>query len=245
MPGPSQVPQARLRRDGQIAEIDSTGLVPGDVALEVYDPCLDGRRASLEVQEAALTGESAPVAKGVAALTEAEVPLGDRTNLLFQNTQVTRGSASFVVTETGSATQMGHIAGMVSATERKKSPLQVELDGMTKIFGLLAWATVTVIAVVGILRGQPLKTPALLCVSTAIAPVPVGLPTFVQHAVVGANLPQQGDEVLADVETGGTTVINSDKTGTLTMNQMTATSMLAGGDWYPSPAAATTVSARC
>lgn len=237
-----QVPQARLRRDGQIAEIDSTGLVPGDVVLVEAGDLVpaDGRlltAASLEVQEAALTGESAPVAKGVAALTEAEVPLGDRTNLLFQNTQVTRGSASFVVTETGSATQMGHIAGMVSATERKKSPLQVELDGMTKIFGLLAWATVTVIAVVGILRGQPLNTLLLLCVSTAIASVPVGLPTFVQTMLSsGAQHLAAAKAVvksLADVETlGGTTVINSDKTGTLTMNQMTATSMLAGGDWY-------------
>lgn len=237
-----QVPQARVRRDGEIVQIESTGLVPGDVVLVEAGDLVpaDGRlltAASLEVQEAALTGESAPVAKGVAAIRDPDVPLGDRTDLVFQNTQVTRGSASFVVTETGSATQMGHIAGMVSATQRKKSPLQLELDGMTKVFGVLAWATVTIIAVIGLIRGQAASTLVLLCVSTAIASVPVGLPTFVQTMLSsGAQHLAQAKAVvksLADVETlGGTTVINSDKTGTLTMNQMTATTMMAGGEWF-------------
>jgi len=114
-----QVPHARVRRSGQVAEIASTGLVPGDI-----------------VQEAALTGESAPVPKDAATLPEGEVALGDRTNLVFQNTQVTRGTATVVVTATGSATEMGRIAEMVTATKRTKSPLQRELDGMTKVFQL-------------------------------------------------------------------------------------------------------------
>jgi P-type Ca2+ transporter type 2C len=95
----------------------------------------DGRivsSASLEVQEAALTGESAPVAKGGQILPEGETALGDRTNLVFQNMQVSRGTATFVVTSTGQVTQMGQIAGMVTATKRLRSPLQRELDGMTK-----------------------------------------------------------------------------------------------------------------
>ena len=156
---------------------------------------------------------------------------------MFQNTQVTRGSAAVVVTATGPATQMGRIADMVTATKRSRSPLQQELDGMTKVFGLIAWSAVAVIAGVGIARGQELDTLLLLCISTAIASIPIGLPTFVQTMLSsGARRLAESKAVvktLTDVETlGGTTVINSDKTGTLTMNAMTATTMLTGGEWF-------------
>jgi len=237
-----QVPQARVRRSGQVEEVASTKLVPGDLVLiEAGDVVpADGRiitSATLEVQEAALTGESTPVSKDRGTLPEGETALGDRTNMVFQNTQVTRGSAAFVVTATGLGTQMGQIAGMVTATKRSKSPLQRELDGMTKVFGSVAWVVVGIIAIVGILRGQDIQTLTLLCISTAIASIPVGLPTFVQAMLSsGARHLAEAKAVvksLADVETlGGTTVINSDKTGTLTLNAMTATTMLAGGDWF-------------
>ncbi len=237
-----QVPRARVRRSGAVEEIESTRLVPGDVVLlEAGDVVpADGRilsSASLEVQEASLTGESAPVTKDRTTLPEGEVALGDRTNLVFQNTQITRGAALFVVTATGQATQMGQIADMVTATKRTRSPLQRELDGMTKVFGLVAWLAVAVIAVFGIVRGQDIETLLLLCVSTAIASIPTGLPTFVQAMLSsGARRLAESKAVvksLTDVETlGGTTLINSDKTGTLTMNAMTATTMLAAGDWY-------------
>jgi Ca2+-transporting ATPase len=237
-----QVPHARVRRRGQVQEIDSTGLVPGDIVLmEAGDVVpADGRiisSATLEVQEAALTGESAPVAKDASTLPKGEIPLGDRTNLVFQNTQVTRGTAVEVVTATGSATEMGKIAGMVTATKRTRSPLQVELDGMTEVFGLIAGLAVAVIAIFGLVRGMNATTLVLLCVSTAIASIPTGLPTFVEAMLSsGARRLAEAKAVvksLSDVETlGGTTVINSDKTGTLTMNAMTATQMLAGGDWF-------------
>ena len=141
------------------------------------------------------------------------------------------------MTATGQATQMGRIADMVTATKRVRSPLQRELDGMTKIFGLLAWTAVAIIAIVGIARGQDTETLVLLCISTAISAIPVGLPTFVQTMLSsGAQHLAEAKAVvksLTDVETlGGTTVINSDKTGTLTMNAMTATTMLAGGEWF-------------
>ena len=237
-----QVPRARVRRSGQVEELESTNLVPGDIVLlEAGDVVpADGRivtSATLELQEAALTGESAPISKDRIALPEGETALGDRTNMVFQNTQVTRGAATFVVTATGLATEMGRIAGMVTATKRSRSPLQRELDGMTKVFGVLAWAAVAVIAIFGIVRGQETSTLVLLCISTAIASIPTGLPTFVQAMLSsGARRLAEAKAVvksLSDVETlGGTTVINSDKTGTLTMNAMTATTMLAGGDWY-------------
>jgi Ca2+-transporting ATPase len=216
--------------------------VPGDVVLlEAGDVVpADGRivsSATLEVQEAALTGESAPVAKDAGALPEGDVALGDRTNMVFQNTQITRGTATFVVTDTGQATQMGHIADMVTATKRVRSPLQRELDGLTKIFGLLAWTAVAIIAIIGIARGQDTETLVLLCISTAISAIPVGLPTFVQTMLSSGAQHLAEDKAvvksLTDVETlGGTTVINSDKTGTLTMNAMTATTMLADGRSY-------------
>jgi P-type Ca2+ transporter type 2C len=237
-----QVPHARVRRSGQVEEVASTGLVPGDIVLlEAGDVVpADGRilsSATLEVQEAALTGESAPVPKDPATLPEGDVALGDRTNLVFQNTQVTRGTATVVVTGTGSATQMGQIAGMVTATKRSKSPLQRELDGMTKVFGLIAFLAVAIIAVFGLVRGMDTTTLVLLCISTAIASIPTGLPTFVEAMLSsGARRLAEAKAVvksLSDVETlGGTTVINSDKTGTLTMNAMTATQMLGGGDWF-------------
>jgi P-type Ca2+ transporter type 2C len=237
-----QVPMARVRRDGTVEEVDSVGLVPGDIVLvEAGDLVPADARiissASLEVQEAALTGESAPIAKDSTTLADEEQPLGDRTNLVFQNTQVTRGSAELVVVATGQSTQMGQIANMVTATKRTKSPLQVELDALTKIFGFLAWGAVTIIAVVGIARGQERETLVLLCISTAISAIPTGLPTFVQLMLSsGAQRLAESKAVvksLNDVETlGGTTVINSDKTGTLTMNAMTSVTMMTGGSWY-------------
>jgi len=237
-----QVPHARVRRSGRVEEVESTGLVPGDVVLVEAGDLVpaDGRlvsSASLEVQEAALTGESAPVAKGDATLPEGETALGDRTNMVFQNTQITRGSATFVVTATGAATEMGRIAGMVTATQRTKSPLQRELDSMTKVFGVVAWGAVMIILVIGLIRGQDTQTLVLLCVSTGIASIPTGLPTFVQTMLSsGAQHLAEAKAVvksLTDVETlGGTTVINSDKTGTLTMNAMTVSTMLAGGEWF-------------
>jgi Ca2+-transporting ATPase len=237
-----QVPTARVRRSDRVEEIDASGLVPGDILLlEAGDIVPADARivtsATLEVQEASLTGESAPIAKDASALTGGDVALGDRTNLVFQNTQVTRGSATVVVVATGASTQMGHIADMVTATKRVKSPLQIELDGLTKIFGFLAWGAVAIIAIVGIARGQDTETLILLAITTAISAIPTGLPTFVQLMLSsGAQRLAEHKAVvksLTDVETlGGTTVINSDKTGTLTMNAMTVTSMLADGEWY-------------
>jgi P-type Ca2+ transporter type 2C len=128
-----QVPHARVRRAGRVQEIGSANLVPGDVVLVEAGDLVpaDGRltsSATLEVQEAALTGESAPVPKDANPVPGDETALGDRTDMVFQNTQVTRGSATFVVTSTGRSSQMGRIADMVTATKRSKSPLQRELD---------------------------------------------------------------------------------------------------------------------
>ena len=237
-----QVPTARVLRDGSLAQIDALELVPGDIVmLEAGDLVpADGRivtSATLEVAEAALTGESAPVAKDAATLEADEVPLGDRSNMLFQNTSVTRGTATLLVTSTGAGTEMGKIAGLLTSVTRTKSPLQKELDGVTKWLGLISWLAVALITVVGWLRGLEFSTLVLLAVSTAIAAIPTGLPTFVQAMLsTGARRLADAKAVvknLTDVETlGSTSAINSDKTGTLTMNEMTAVSMYTGGAWY-------------
>jgi P-type Ca2+ transporter type 2C len=237
-----QTPQARVIRDATLIQVDATELVPGDIVqLEAGDIVpADGRllaTATLETQEAALTGESAPVAKDPETIAAAEVSLGDRSNMVFQNTSVTRGTATIVVTETGMHTQMGQIASMLSAVAPSKSPLQRELDSLTKLLGIIAWVAVAIIVIIGVIRGQDVTTLLLLGISMGVSAIPTGLPTFVQAMLAfGAKQLAEAKAIvknLTDVETlGATSVINSDKTGTLTMNQMTVRSLYFHGRWY-------------
>lgn len=237
-----QTPRARVTRDGTLLEIDAAELVPGDiVSLEAGDLVpADGRilkSASCEVQEAALTGESAPVPKGSAALDGDDVALGDRASMLFQNTSVTRGTATIVVTETGMETEMGQIASMLSSVTASKSPLQTELASLTKVLGIVAWAAVAIIVVIGFMRGQRIEAVLLLGVSMAVSAIPTGMPTFVQGILsFGAKKLADSKAVvknLGDVETlGATSAINSDKTGTLTLNEMMVRKLYYTGDWY-------------
>src|SRR3954468_15493794 len=225
-----QVPQTRVLREGQLELIPAEEVVPGDtVRLEAGDVVpADGRivtSATLETQEASLTGESAPISKGGEVLAGPEVGLGDRTNMLFQNTSVTRGTTTMVVTATGMETEMGRIATMLTSVTRTRSPLQKELDGLTRVLGIVAWSAVALIVVVGILRGLPADEVLLLGTAMAISAIPTGLPTFVQAMLsYGAQRLAEAKAVvknLTDVETlGATSAINTDKTGTLTLNQM-------------------------
>lgn len=237
-----QVPQARVVRDGALQLIAATSVVPGDlVQLESGDIVpADGRilrAATLETQEAALTGESAPVGKSVATLGGGDVSLGDRANMLFQNTAVTRGTGSMVVTTTGMSTEVGRIADMLTSVKAVKSPLQKELNSLTRVIGLLAWGAVAVIVMVGLGRGQGVEDVLLLGVAMALSAIPTGLPTFVQMMLsYGAGELAEAKAVvksLPDVETlGSTSAINTDKTGTLTLNEMMASTLFYLGHWY-------------
>jgi Ca2+-transporting ATPase len=237
-----QVPQARVVRDGGVTLVPATQVVPGDIVqVEAGDVVpADGRifrSATLEAQEAALTGESAPIAKDSGALGSADVALGDRTNMLFQNTSVTRGTGAIVVTATGMQTQMGQIATMLSSVTRTKSPLQKELDSLTKVLGFVAWGAVAVIVVVGLIRGTPAKELLLLGIAMAISAIPTGMPAFVSGLLsLGAKQLAESKAVvknLTDVETlGATSAINTDKTGTLTLNQMMVSTLYASGSWF-------------
>ncbi len=195
------------------------------------------RSATLETQEAALTGESAPIPKDAATIADPDTTLGDRTNSVFQNTQVTRGTASVVITDTGMTTQMGQIASMLSSVKQAKSPLQRELDSLTGVLGWIAWGAVAVIIITGLIRGDDLAAVILLGISMAISAIPTGMPSFVQAMLsFGSRQLAEHNAVvknLTDVETlGATSAINSDKTGTLTMNEMTVESLYLAGEWF-------------
>ncbi|HEX4174386.1 MAG TPA: HAD-IC family P-type ATPase, partial [Acidimicrobiales bacterium] len=237
-----QVPQAKVLRDAVLGLLPASQIVPGDVVmLEAGDIVpADGRivrAATLETQEAALTGESAPIPKDAAKLPSPDVALGDRTNMAFQNTSVTRGTATVVVTATGMQTQMGQIATMLTSVTRTRSPLQKELDSLTKVLAIIAWTAVAFIFVVGLARGIPGKQLLLLGTAMAISAIPTGLPAFVSGLLsMGAKQLAESKAIvknLTDVETlGATSAINSDKTGTLTMNQMMVSDIYAGGAWF-------------
>lgn len=237
-----QIPQVRVLRQGTLRQIDATDVVVGDVVqLEAGDLVpADGRilrSATCETQESALTGESAPVPKDAGTLADDDVALGDRENMLFQNTSLTRGTAVMVVTETGMQTQMGRIAGMLTAVVGTRSPLQRELDGLTKVLGLIAWGAVAIMILLGFARGESIQTVLLVGIAMAVSAIPSGLPTFVQVMLsYGAKQLAEHRAVvknLSDVETlGATSAINSDKTGTLTLNQMTARRLYARGQWF-------------
>jgi len=237
-----QVPQAKVLRGGELALVAASELVPGDmVQLEAGDIVpVDGRilrSATLEVQEAALTGESAPVAKDARTLPAGEVAIGDRSNMLFQNTSVTRGTAVMVATDTGMHTQMGRIATMLTSVTRTRSPLQKELGSLTKVLGIIAWSAVAFIVIVGAVRGLPFTQLLLLGTAMAISAIPTGMPAFVSGLLsFGANELARAKAIvknLTDVETlGSTSAINTDKTGTLTMNQMMVSTLFIDGAWF-------------
>jgi P-type Ca2+ transporter type 2C len=223
---------ARVRRDGIVIEIDATRLVPGDIVLmEAGDRVpADGRLLVahvLEVDEAALTGESNSVGKYTDTLPAAQLPLGDRLNMMYMNTVVTRGRAEMLVTATGMATEMGKLAGMIAEAPPSETPLQVQLATLGKRLGAIAAVVVIVIFLLDMARGLPWSEAALTAVALAVAAIPEGLPAVVTVTLaIGMSRMARNRAILkklSSVETlGSTTVICSDKTGTLTMNEMTA-----------------------
>ncbi len=223
---------ARVRRDGRSVMLPASQLVPGDIVmLEAGDQIpADGRLLAahnLEVIESALTGESHAVGKITAALKQDDLPLGDRINLLFMNTVLTRGRAELLVTATGMQTEMGQLAGMIASAEAAPTPLQKQLDRLGKKLAGIAGVVVVAIFGLDLARGQPWAESAMTAVALAVAAIPEGLPAVVTVTLaIGMWRMAQNRAILkklAAVETlGSTTVICSDKTGTLTLNQMTA-----------------------
>ena len=231
--------KARVRRDGHPAEMDAELLVPGDIVLlEAGDRVpADGRLVethSLEIDESALTGESHTVGKHVEKMADAAAPLAERTNMAFMNTVVTRGRAELLIAATGGATEMGRIAHLMQQAPQEPTPLQRQLDRLGKRLALIAGVVVALIFVLALYQHQTLASAALTAITLAVAAIPEGLPAVVTVTLALGMRRMAGKRAivkrLAAVETlGCTTVICSDKTGTLTLNQMTARSFLFAG----------------
>ena len=234
--------KARVRRDGQLEQIPAAELVPGDVvAIEAGDIVpADGRllkAATLEVAESALTGESLPVSKGTEAVERPDTPLGDRTDMVYMNTNVTRGAGEFVVTATGMSTEVGHISGMLQAEKADKTPLTRQLDRLTHQILWIAGVALIVSVALNLARGDTFKAVFNAAIAFAIGALPENLPAVVTTILAyGTQALAKAGAIMKRLQStetlGSTSAINSDKTGTLTLNQMTAVQMAVVGRRY-------------
>ncbi len=234
-------PTARVRRDGEVQQIEAVDLVPGDILLlEAGDRIPADARVlsahSAEVAEAALTGESHAVAKLPDTVAESAV-LAERHNMVFMNTVVTRGRLEALVIATGMHTEMGRLAGLLAETAEGETPLQIQLDGLGKRLAIIATVVVGLMFFMGLMRGDELIKTAMTAIALAVAAIPEGLPAVVTVTLaLGMHRMAKRNAIvkkLAAVETlGCTTVICSDKTGTLTLNQMTARAVYTQGQRY-------------
>jgi len=233
---------AKVRRDGQTIEIDASKLVPGDIILlEAGDRvpadarvtvCIDG-----EADESSLTGESLAVDKTAGPIADANASLGDRTSMLWMNTTITRGRLEAVVSSTGMSTEMGRIADLLTTADKTETPLARQLDGLGKRLAVVAGIAMVTYLTIGMFRGEELEEIIGSAIGLAVAAVPEGLPAVVTVTLaLGVHqVAKHGAIVknLSSVETlGSTAVICSDKTGTLTMNRMTAVEVQSGGERF-------------
>ncbi|AKT39209.1 cation-translocating P-type ATPase [Chondromyces crocatus] len=236
-------PNARVRREGRSVIIAAETVVPGDILeLEAGDAVAADARLvqtiDLATEEAALTGESAAAGKDALAVVTADAPLGDRLTMVFTGTSVVRGKARAVVTSTGPKTELGKIGEMIRSVEEQKTPLEERLDKFGSIILKVCLALSVVLLGWGLLRGgRPLHELLLEAVSLAVAAIPEGLPaiTTITLALGMQRMARRGAIVrkLPAVETlGAATIIASDKTGTLTQNEMTVRKVFAGGRRY-------------
>ncbi|EGY79841.1 calcium-translocating P-type ATPase, PMCA-type [Peptoniphilus indolicus] len=235
-------PKAKIVRDGKRVEIDSTELVPGDyVILETGDIIPADLRlvdsANLKIDESSLTGESVPVEKDYKQTYEGKMEIGDRENIAYSSTIVSYGRGAGVVVETGENTEIGKIATSISTPEKEQTPLQKRLAGLSKTLGILVIGICLLVLVVGVLRKHEILEMFMTSISLAVAAVPEGLPAIVTIVLsLGMSKMAEKNAIvkkLLAVETlGTTTVICSDKTGTLTQNEMTVVKAYTDGEVY-------------
>ncbi|MER7456769.1 HAD-IC family P-type ATPase [Micromonospora sp. NPDC126480] len=233
------VTTATVRRDGEIIRLDARDLVPGDVVVvEAGDRVpADARLLSstaLQAQESTLTGEAQPVSKAAHAAVDEHAALGDRRTTVFMNTVVTRGRGEALVIATGMATETGRIADLLHDARPGPTPLQRQINGLSRTLAVIAGLVIVLVFVLGLVRGQDFGDLFISAVSLAVAAVPEGLPAVVAFtlAMGTGRLARRGAIVkrLSSVETlGGTSQICTDKTGTLTLNEMTARELLLAG----------------
>ena len=233
------VPRVKVRRDGAVEEISARQLVPGDIVLLetgslVPADCRLLKTSNLRIQEASLTGESEPAHKNSKTLEIADLPLGDRCNIAYMGTTVTYGSGIAVVTETGMNTELGQIATAIETADKTPTRLQQRLEQFSQGLAIAILALVAIIFILGLLRGENVKLMFLTAVSLGVAAVPEGLPAVVTITLaLGAKRMLKNQALIRNlpaVETlGSVTTICSDKTGTLTENNMTVTFLAVAG----------------
>ena len=233
---------ARVRRSGSELEVPAEEVVVGDVVLLAAgdEVPADGRiiaATALQIDESALTGESVPAQKQASTLSGRDLGPGDQVNMAFMNTPVTHGSGVMIVTATAAESEMGKISGMLSATEAEQSPLTKELNTLTLWIVAAAGLTMVVMFILGRARHEAWDVLFVAAISLAIAAIPEALPTVTQVilSLGSVELAKRNALVkeLPAVETlGFTSAINTDKTGTLTLNQMTAVEVLDSADRY-------------
>lgn len=235
-------PSAKAVRGGKVVQINAEEVVPGDlILLDAGDSVPADARliesASLHSNESALTGESVPAGKTPALISPDQVPVGDRKNMLFMGTTITSGRGKAVVVETGMDTQLGQIARLLDDSAPESTPLQKRLGKLGKILGIAAVIIVVMVFLIGLSRGEDLLEMFMVSISLAVAAVPEGLPAVVTIVLaLGVTRMSRRRAIirkLPAVETLGTaTVICSDKTGTLTKNEMTVTRVYVAGNFF-------------
>ena len=232
-------PRCKVIRDGETGIIESRDLVTGDIVLiETGDHVPADLRlvesVNLKIQEAALTGESVPVEKDAESISPANASIGDRINMAYGSCSVTYGHGKGVVTAIGNQTEVGKIAAMIQSVPDMRTPMQLRLDKLGKTLAVICLAVCVIIMIIGLCYGRGIMEMFMTAVSLAVAAIPEGLPAVstVVLALGVQRIARQNAIVrnLPSVETlGSTTVICSDKTGTLTQNRMTVTDLYVGG----------------
>lgn len=236
------VVEARVRRSGEVISVPAAELVPGDTVLlrEGDRVPADGRlvtASTLEVEESSLTGESVSVLKTLPPIEAEEVGVGDRTNMVFMNTNVARGRAEFLVTDTGMSTEVGHIADSLKEKKKESTPLTRQIDTLAKVIVVIAGASFVLVMVFGSVRGKPFNDLFGASIALIIGAIPAGLPAVVTAILsVGTVALAKMNAIvknLPSAETlGSVSAICTDKTGTLTMNQMTVRELVLSGARY-------------
>ena len=235
-------PTATVLRDGQEEEIPARDLVPGDVILLAAGDRVpaDARlieSINLQIEEAVLTGESLAVEKQTEAIREPDLAVGDRKNMIYSGTAAAYGRGRALVVATGMATEFGKITGLLQTVETGQTPLQENLDRVGKTLAKAAFLVVLVIVLLGVFRGQPLLEMFIFGIALAVAVVPEALPAVVTISLaIGIQRMAKRNALvrkLPTVETlGSTSVICSDKTGTLTKDEMTVRKVYMAGHWF-------------
>lgn len=230
-------PNAKVLRDGKKIEVPSREVVPGDILmLEAGDMvAADGRiikNYSLQVNESSLTGESTNVDKSDETITE-EVALGDRVNMVYSGSLVTYGRADVLITETGMNTEIGKIAGLMNATQEKKTPLQISLDNFSKKLAIIIMIISGLVFVLSMFRQMPFLDAMMFAVALAVAAIPEALGSIVTIVqAIGTQKMAKEQAIIKELKAveslGSVSVVCSDKTGTLTQNKMTVQQIYIG-----------------